>query len=126
VLGPRPPRLRHVKRLPFALGGELAQRGLPGFQVQRRSPSGSRQFSVLWPQASALSDAACGICSSKGCLLVSCSQPQEDHQQTNQACELLGQSADEQAVHSVLAQLLAGGKVVIDSKGSVRYAFQSA
>jgi hypothetical protein len=39
---------------------------------------------------------------------------------------LLGQSADEQAVHSVLAQLLASGKVVIDSNGSVQYAFQSA
>lgn len=39
---------------------------------------------------------------------------------------LLGQSADEQAVHSVLAQLLASGMVVIDSKGSVRYALQSA
>lgn len=39
---------------------------------------------------------------------------------------LLGQSADEQAVHSVLSQLLAGGKVVIDSKGGVRYALQSA
>ncbi len=38
---------------------------------------------------------------------------------------LLGQSAGEQAVHSVLAQLLASGKVVIDSKGSVRYALQS-
>jgi hypothetical protein len=33
--------LRRVKRLPFALGGERAQRGLQGFQVQRRSPSGS-------------------------------------------------------------------------------------
>jgi NTP pyrophosphatase (non-canonical NTP hydrolase) len=39
---------------------------------------------------------------------------------------LLGQSADEQAVHSVLSQLLASGKVVIDSKGGVRYALQSA
>ena len=38
---------------------------------------------------------------------------------------LLGQSAGEQAVHSVLAQLLASGKVVIDSTGSVRYALQS-
>lgn len=35
---------------------------------------------------------------------------------------LLGQSADEQAVHSVLSQLLASGKVVIDAKGGVRYA----
>lgn len=39
---------------------------------------------------------------------------------------LLGQSADEQSVHSVLSQLLASGKVVIDSKGGVRYALQSA
>ncbi len=35
---------------------------------------------------------------------------------------LLGQSADEQTVQSVLAQLLAGGHVTIDAKGLVRYA----
>jgi hypothetical protein len=39
---------------------------------------------------------------------------------------LLGPSADEPAAHSVLSQLLASGKVVIDSKGSVRYALQPA
>ena len=39
---------------------------------------------------------------------------------------LLGQTADEQAVHSVLSQLLASGKVVIDAKGGVLYALQSA
>lgn len=38
---------------------------------------------------------------------------------------LLGQSAGEQAVHSVLAQLLASGQVVIDLKGSVCYALQA-
>jgi hypothetical protein len=39
---------------------------------------------------------------------------------------LLGRSADEHAVHSVLAQLLASGKVVIDSKGGVGYPLPSA
>lgn len=38
---------------------------------------------------------------------------------------LLGQSADDQAVHSVLTQLLASGKVVIDAKGAVRYELQA-
>lgn len=39
---------------------------------------------------------------------------------------LLGESADEQAVYSVLTRLLASGKVAIDPKGSVRYALQPA
>jgi NTP pyrophosphatase (non-canonical NTP hydrolase) len=38
---------------------------------------------------------------------------------------LLGQSADDQAVHSVLTQLLASGKVAIDAKGAVRYELQA-
>ena len=38
----------------------------------------------------------------------------------------LGQSADEQDVHSVLTHLLASGMVVVDSKGRVRYALQAA
>ena len=38
---------------------------------------------------------------------------------------LLGRSAGDQAVHSVLMQLIAGGKVRIDSGGAVRYGLQA-
>lgn len=54
------------------------------------------------------------------------SKPTKHAKLTAAIKSLLGQSADEQAVHSVLSRLLASGEVAIDSKGVVRYALPSA